>query len=129
MNSLSWLIYLTQVTSTINVVAGAMAIIIGVLLGFGGFMTLLFWEELSESQENIAKKMGKNLFVLWVITFILFAFFPSQRTMLLIAGSEISERIANNSKVQNVIDPSVDLLKNWIAMENKKVLKELNRDQ
>jgi len=48
--------------------------------------------------------------------------------MLLVFSSEIGEKILHSEQAKGVINPSVELLKNWMVLENKKLLKELKKD-
>lgn len=53
------------------------------------------------------------------------SFIPSQRTLILIAGSEISERALSHERVQSVLDPSVELLQKWIEKETVRIKNDI----
>jgi hypothetical protein len=41
--------------------------------------------------------------------------------MLLIAASQVGERVLSSESVQSVVDPSVDLLRTWITQETNRL--------
>jgi hypothetical protein len=132
MNSLSWMIYaISAVTSFRTSIHG-----IGVLLIFGsiglsivtaiamGVYDSSSWN--TKPDENRFYPNIKKIWVKWMkigvplffaIEFLL-AVIPDRSTMLLIASSEIGQRLLSEKDITSgVVDPSIDLLKTWIATE------------
>ena len=50
------------------------------------------------------------LSIFWIVL-------PTRETMILVAASEIGEKVITSEKVTTVIDPSVVLLKTWIEKQ------------
>lgn len=126
MNSLSWFIYLTQVTDSIG--TGA-AILGGVgLFSFVFVVMAIGWlvedGKLTKAQ---AFSYGRTVFFVSVSLLTVSALLPSRQTMLLIAGSEMGERLVKSESVNSVVNPGVDLLKTWIKRETEKLTKEASK--
>jgi len=57
---------------------------------------------------------------------------PNRETVLLIAASEIGDRVMNSEKmakvgdrVGSVVDPGIDLLKTWIEQQTQTIKKSM----
>lgn len=74
-----------------------------------------YWREKRPSLKHYA-----GVFLVLVATS---HFVPSRQTLLLIAGSEVGQRVATSSTMQSVVDPGLDLLKTWISAEKQRLLK------
>ena len=70
-------------------------------------------------------KRSMKLMAIPIALIVTSIFVPSSRTVYLIAASEVGERVVQNEKVQGLFDPSIDILKNYITLENEKIQKEL----
>lgn len=138
MNSLSWLIYFIGMVDGINqfalwlaipgTIGLAIVIVIWIIIhcvevdtvaGRNG-ETATAIKEL----ENIWKwwRVGKNLaLTCWLIGWVMIITIPSRQTLLLIAGSQITETVLKSEAVQSVVNPGVDLLKTWIGEETAKL--------
>ena len=46
--------------------------------------------------------------------------------MLLIAASEVGEKIVTSEKITSVVDPSVTLLKTWIEKQTQDIQNSMN---
>jgi hypothetical protein len=115
--SLSWLIYLIQVVGSLHILGFVLFAITGAAL-FASFMAAI--------ELNIKwKSVFRNAIIAACVGAALVVFVPSERTMLLIASVQVGEKLMASQTVQSVIDPSTDLLKSWIALETKKIKKEL----
>jgi hypothetical protein len=128
MNSLSWLIYLMQVSDGLRdttAFVGALSTIVLLIWGIIGVICSIDAPAGSEQFILIQvwwKAMYRYGFWVLLLCFVLFAFLPSRQTMLLIAGSEISQRVVASEGVKSIMDPSMDLLKTWIAEEKDRIL-------
>lgn len=63
--------------------------------------------------------------LIFFISGIAQAVLPDRNTVLLIAASQIGEKIVNNEKVQSVVDPSIDLLKTWMVQQTQNLKKSM----
>jgi len=125
MNSLSWLVYFIGVIGN----AGAFFVIMWFILicifllgsvGFGLSLMESYDDECRIIKSNY-KTFCKWTVPVFVILSVFSIFLPSRQTMLIIAASEIGERVVTNETVQKeIVDPSITLLKKWIEQENKK---------
>ena len=78
--------------------------------------------------EKICKSMKTYMKIAFALLFtsgILECIIPTRQTVLLIAASEISEKIINKPEVQGIIDPSIDLLKTWIKAQTETLQKTM----
>lgn len=139
MNTLSLLIYLSGVTGTL----GGFLLLITCLFGIMGGVSLVIWLFAhDETDSNHFRLTGEALegrrdtrkrawgwfwrFVgLFVLAGTLQAFVPSRQTVLLIAASEMGERVLNHERVNQVIDPGIDLLKTWMEKEKLDLQKSM----
>lgn len=126
MNSLSWFVYLIQVIPTFGAVT-LTATIISLILYF------IFWiaraiqydgcydRQSREYYEEVTKKsiktIQKPLIYIFCISLILTVFLPKKETMVLIAASEVGEKVFASQTIKNIIDPSLELLQEWIKQE------------
>jgi hypothetical protein len=138
-NTLSILIYLSGVTGTLGGFLTFVAIVFGIL----GVLSLVIWlvshdetdkysyplkgEALASCQET--RKSSWKWFWrfcgLFVFVGALASFVPSRQTVLLIAASEMGERVLNHERVNQVIDPGIDLLKTWMEKEKMDLQKSM----
>lgn len=122
MNNLSWFIYLVQVADDAR---GVLQFACGVLL-FVALMALIFAPILLSVLDDLnaiptAKRVAKGCVVALVVMGTVFIITPSRQTLLLIAGSEIGERVVKSDQVTSVVNPGLDLLKSWIAKETARL--------
>lgn len=139
MNSLSLLIYLSGVTDTLASFLTFVTVVFGIL----GLITLVVWlvshdetdpahrplqgEALASRQETRknAWKWFWRFCGLFVFVGSLVSFVPNRQTVLLIAASEMGERVLNHERVNQVIDPGIDLLKTWMEKEKMDLQKSM----
>ena len=136
MNSLSWFIYLIY---TLPSVAGLLIFLsimlgvayLGIWLYRGIFTSRLDRESAAASEKRInefieqelpyVKKGHRKVLIGFLTCSILAALIPERQALVLIASSEVGEKIISSEKVQSVVDPSVELLKEWINAELAKL--------
>ena len=115
MNSLSWLIYFAGLVHSLGLVALLVSVVcfaiwVGARLYFildNGMIT-------KEDQEKLPS--GTYLLVGFLCASIV-TFLPSKNTVMLIAASELGQKLVTSQQVVDVVDPSIDLLKTWIKKE------------
>lgn len=131
MNNLSILIYLSGVTGNLGNFLTFVAVVFGIL----GVVSLIVWlvnhDETNSAHVRLEgdalagvrdrRKTAWRWFWcfcgLMVFTGSLASLVPSRQTVLLIAASEMGERVLNHPRVNQVIDPGIDLLTTWMEKE------------
>lgn len=73
------------------------------------------------------RKRVLNFALLAVFVGTINAIIPSRQTVLLIAASEMGEKILSNEKVGQVIDPSIDLITTWMKNETTEIKKKMDQ--
>lgn len=122
MASLSWLLYGMSVAESLRGAATTFLIMSVALLVFGlAFAPVLgmFFEDAEVDVLAFIKKLIKPFIACFVLAALIFVFVPSRQTLLLIAGSEIAQKVAVMPEVQSVAGDSLELLKAWIAKETE----------
>ena len=141
MNNLSILIYLSGVTGNLGNFLTFVAVVFGIL----GVVSLIGWF-VSHDETNSAyvrldgdalagvrdkRKTAWRWFWcfcgLMVFTGSLASLVPSRQTVLLIAASEMGERVLNHPRVNQVIDPGIDLLTTWMEKEKHELQKSMQQ--
>ena len=138
MNSLSWLIYLAGVTDGVGGFLTFITVVIMIATVIFGIVTLALLNETDACRRSnppewtanrrvVRKNMlgvATKLLACGILIGLLSAIVPSRQTVLLIAASEIGERVVNSEKMARVgdrmtavIDPSIDLLNTYIKKE------------
>lgn len=89
MNSLSWLLYLSEVADTLRVV-----FVLGIIFGgLGGLIFFGMWGGLllneGEQDRRTWRRMGARALVALLVTVLAVVFVPSRNTVLAIAASEV----------------------------------------
>jgi|SRR3972149_738005 len=123
MNSLSWSIYL------IHIIEAAHAVVLGVIIASSTAIALMalgmFISEgelyTNEDTGPWAKKWTRRAQVSLLAAIPLFVVIPSKQTVLLVAGSEIGERLISSDAVKSVADPGAELLREWIKTETERL--------
>lgn len=139
MNSLSWLIYLINLIDNFESYFKFITIISFVALFIVVFITHLTaaihndnvdsyssWKNKDKISHADRNKIYRGYIWIPFVLALCWSFIPNTRTMYLIAASEIGERVVTNEKVSGLVDPSIDILKNYVTLENEKIVKELN---
>lgn len=127
MNSLSWLIYLAEVVDTFGKMLGtALFVSIFALMAASAGIVIGHVEEES-AISSFGKRLAKWTLGVLLIGSIFFVITPSRQTVLLIAASEIGERVMTHERAQRVIDPSVELLQTWIRQQTQTIQREIQQ--
>lgn len=119
MNSLSWFIYLTQVVPGLGQMFTGFAIVLGTALALS-FMVRGMASDEDDYEEELKPKFIKfqKYSTICVVVFALLStVIPNRQTLILIAASEVGEKVYQSDKVKSIIDPSVELLQEWIKKE------------
>lgn len=132
MNSLSWFIWLTQIFSTLHDSLPMILFIETILIAIGMFFGFIIATDLE--RDDIVSNV-KKIFKWYLLTFIplllLYTIVPSQQTMILIASSEVGQRVVSSQEFQDnvkgVVDPGAELLKTWIKSETEKLKDNLEK--
>lgn len=143
MNSLSLLIYFAGVVGNL----ASFLSLITLLLILAMIGSIIFWVIYHDETDSSWRPLKDDALVecrktrdLWrkrVLNFALLAIFigtinaimPSRQTVLLIAASEMGEKVLNNEKVGQVIDPSIDLITTWMKNETAEIKKKMETKQ
>lgn len=114
MNDLSWMLYLASVAGS---VAGFLTFL-AVISGFGTLISMVgSWVAKENNREDVADGMRKwfrRLLPSWLAISLLATIAPGRETMMLIAASEMGQRLVQSQLVQGIADPSLELLRTWI---------------
>lgn len=139
MNSLSLLIYFAGIVGSL----GSFLSLITILLIVATIGSIIFWIIFHDETDSSWRPLKDESLVecrkvreQWrkrVLNFALLAVFigtinaiiPSRQTVLLIAASEMGEKVLNNEKVGQVIDPSIDLITTWMKNETAEIKKKM----
>lgn len=141
MNSLSWLIYIANVSGSLGgflvflaTVCGITAVILTIITLCMLDATDYFGRPLPAHQlvnRDIIRKGSKKAAILTATGMFLFGTFstllPDRETVLLIAASQIGEKVVESQQVQGILDPSLDLLKTWIEQQTQSIKSQMSR--
>lgn len=122
MNDLSWLIYLIGLSGSLKIAAGFLF-----TFGVAGYLCYCLITTISNDDYGVTKKDIK-IYPIFILLFLLSVLIvtPSQTTMILIAASEVGEKVVSNDKVVKTVDPAIELLQTWIEAETKRQLESLS---
>ncbi len=118
MNTLSWLILLAGVTGSVKTFIVMVTILFALMALISVFVFFTMIESNAEGDD--LKKCGRyfTLFLtLMIFTGSLAALTPSRQTVLLIAASQMGEQVLNHPRVNQVMDPGIELLTTWMQKE------------
>lgn len=139
MNNLSLLIYLSGVTGTLGNFLTFVTVVFGIL----GVVSLIVWlvhhDETNSAYVRLqgdalagvrdTRKTAWRWFWcfcgLMVFTGSLASLVPSRQTVLLIAGSEMGERVLNHPKFNQVVDPGLELVTTWMQKETAEIRRSM----
>lgn len=113
MNSLSWLIYLSEICGSLSNVFTGIAVVGFVLIGIIWFGHAVIAER--------SWPAGKYLLIIPMLAMFMAAVIPSKNTVMLIAASQYGEKVLESKAVKELTDPALDLVKNWIETENERI--------
>ena len=141
MNNLSILIYLSGVTGNLGNFLTFVAVVFGIL----GVVSLVVWLVHHDETNSAYVRLDGDALAgvrdkrktawrwfwcfcgLMVFTGSLASLVPSRQTVLLIAASEMGERVLNHPRVNQVIDPGIDLLTTWMEKEKHELQKSMQQ--
>ena len=132
MNNLSLLIYLAGVTGSI----GSFLVFVAVLFGFGIAVCGVVWVVSLDATNFRTVEYANHVkthswrwlwafLALMIFTGSASALVPSRQTVLLIAGSEMGERVLNHPKFNQVVDPGLELVTTWMQKETAEIRKSM----
>src|SRR5687768_16369630 len=132
MNSLSWFIYIAQVVDTLKVLLISFFVIFGVadVIGLKTALISKFDSLYGEHGKFYVwwEPLVKKSCLILAFTASLIVVVPDRTTMVLIAGSEIGERVMSSDNTKGVINPGLELLKTWISNETLRIKKEMKEE-
>jgi hypothetical protein len=115
MNDLSWLIYLADIAGSV----GGLLIFLTVIAGTAAVVSLIvaFAAAVDDYLEiaAAARRIFRQALPACIACGLIAGFIPDRQTVMMIAASEIGQRAVNSPNVAAVVDPSLELLKAWIA--------------
>lgn len=124
MNSLSWLLYFIGLVNNLGRTLGAGCVILLIVSGITGIIGAIAATESGKFPE-LARVWLRRLVPAFIICAFLLTVVPSQRTMIMIAASEVGERVIKNEQVAGIANDSMDLLRSFITKETLKVKDEI----
>jgi sensor domain CHASE-containing protein len=134
MTSLSWFIYFASLVDSISTVFGLAAIILVVLFGFTFILNFMMNDDVHHSDKETLQKnyeyvksIRRPLYWLVPIFIFISIVVPSRDTLILIAASEIGQKVVFSEQVQNALSPSGELIQTWIKNETQKIQSEIIR--
>jgi len=140
MNTLSILIYLAGVAGSMGSFMVFVATVFGALT-LGSLVVFLVQQDekdvynrpLAEDRiQTLRESRSKAWRWMWVFlalmisTGVMATAVPSRQTVLLIAASEMGERMLNHARVEAVVDPSIELLTTWMRKETDDLRKAMD---
>lgn len=124
MNMISLFLYSIDVIPTLSHVIGWVTVVLASLM-----VTITFLCSINSSSEEDFRtnfsKYAKPLIKYIVAGTIIFVVIPTKQTMVLIAASEMGERLVKSQQVQAILDPSLELLQTYIKKETENLKKSL----
>ena len=125
MNSLSWMIYFSEMFGKLSEISA----VVSVLAILFAFIALVFKAAVYDMERtNINYKWVFVPFVVAIFCGIVHTVSPSRQTILLIASSEVGEKVLTSEKVQGIVDPSIDFVKMWLEKETEKMKSQLDKN-
>lgn len=118
MNTLSWLIYFAELVHNFTFIALLISIACFLIWSIARFCFIYYHERMitKEDQERLP---SSNYLIVGFILVGIVTVLPSKNTVMLIAASEVGQRLVTSERVVDVVDPSLDLLKTWIKKETE----------
>lgn len=125
MNNLSWLIYFSDIIGSVITWMAVFGVIgcIGCIAAFIWWLVIGLNPKDKDIQDSATfQKTFRRLFIwLFVCGVVLSTLLPSRQAIILMAGSQLGERLMKSEEVKGVVDPGLDLVKTWIAKEAAKI--------
>lgn len=118
-----WLvIYAVNFFGNLSALLGIVGVLGAIFFAVYGFIWMMCENDrYTDSIKPVIHNWFKAAFKVWLFLIILFVFVPDRPTMILMSSAAIGEKILDNPKVTEVVDPSIDLLKTWMVKQNKEL--------
>ena len=126
MNMLSILIYLAEMCKAINFASG---VLIGVCIVMWIVPFWVYWmntDRFPSPEERKTMPVRWAFPLLWVCI-IVNVITPSRNTVLLIAASEMGQRVVESEQVAGVVNPGVELLTTWMRQQTENIRKQMSQ--
>ncbi len=132
MNNLSLLIYLAGVTGSLGGFLTFVTVVFAILAVVSVIVWLVSLSDSNFSSTEQAERVKKHswrwgwaFLALMIFTGSVSALVPSRQTVLLIAGSEMGERVLNHPKFNQVMDPGLELVTTWMQKETAEIRRSM----
>lgn len=139
MNNLSLLIYFAGTVGNIVTLLSLVTFLllvatIGSIIGWfiyhdetDSFFRRYQGDDLVECRETreLWRKRALKFAVLAFSIGIINGFTPNRSTVLLITASEMGEKVLNHPNIEQIMDPSVDLITTWMKNETTEIKKRM----
>jgi len=127
MNNLSWLIYFADVIVSIGRLFSFLTFVCFCVIGVSAivlFVSLDHDNEVDRRIRALSARILKIFIPVAILMVLLTSLTPSKNTVMMIAASEMGERVLKSQQVQSVIDPSVDLLNAWVRQQTQEIQRQ-----
>lgn len=127
MNSLTWTIYLIDLMDKFGTATLVFVCATGFLFLFSSGICAMMYsdDELSPETSEVYWKIFRRFVPIWFLAVGLLVIVPSKQTMILMAASQVGEKIINTETVSGIAKDSIDLLSSYV----KKELKAIKQDE
>lgn len=126
MNSLSWMIYGISVVSSVGSLLSFLILVSTIL--FGIFVVLLPMI-LDEIEASVIGYYVKRFLIVYAMAIFTLIVVPDKKTMVLISASEIGESLYKSEQAKGIINPSIELLQEWIKNELAEIKNKSKRNE
>lgn len=107
-----WFFYWAEILNTLKII----------LLSVGGvgFVFMGFWNLVSWGDDRIKPKW----IIACVVAIVIGAFFPSKKTVYIMAGIDFVEEVVNNEEVQNISNNTLEVINLYLEKTKSELEKE-----
>ena len=124
MNDLSWLIYLADIAGSVGGLLTFLAVIAGATAVVSLIVTGIAVADRHLETAAASRRIFRQAMPAGIVVGLIAGFMPGRQTVMMIAASEIGQRAVNSASVAGVVDPSLELLKTWIAKTTAEMKKQ-----
>lgn len=121
MNSLTLVIYLSDVIPSLSALLGWILATSAIVYGIGLVVGLAQYD--IDRETSIWERLGsilKYLIPTWIILSLIVVLVPSKQTILLMAGSEFSEQVVNTPEAKELLEGVRQVIKSQLEQYTKK---------
>lgn len=133
MNGLSWILYLADVSNSTRVVAIGLTAVAVLAVAVSAFIYVVNLEDSDEESRakagSFVRNICKRFLPLAIVAYAVFAFLPTQRTLMLIAASEIGEDVLSTATAQNIGGEAGELATDSLRLLRKYVSEQLGETE